>query len=183
MSFSTLAVVPVLWPATLPRLDAFTAIAAAALLIFVPHLVKAVAVNSKLAQDAKAAKANDDKKGKGGGYDLRAPRMSVEKAIDSTPEGRFVARCQGAHLNAIENFPFFATAVILATITGLNPVLVDTSATLYVVVRCAYTLVYMLNTTQVLAMTRSALWFLSLGICSGLVFAAAEARNKANGSA
>jgi uncharacterized MAPEG superfamily protein len=152
-----------------PSLDALTlCIPIAGALPFLPHLVKAVYANAKLRAGGKK------------GYDLKDPRRSVALASDDTPEGRFISRCQGAHQNAFEAFPFFAAAVLVAKINGVAKADLDSSATLFLIVRLLYTVVYMNNTSGKLAMLRSAVWFAGVGICVNLFVMAARAAKPAS---
>jgi uncharacterized MAPEG superfamily protein len=63
-------------------------------------------------------------------------------------------RAYGAHLNGHEAFPFFAAGVLVATIRGVPPTLLDPAALLWLAVRLAYTAAYLLD----LARIRPALW-------------------------
>ncbi len=51
-------------------------------------------------------------------------------------------RAYGAHLNAIENFPFFAAAVIIALQLGAPVSAVNWLAGLYIVIRILHGLLY-----------------------------------------
>jgi uncharacterized MAPEG superfamily protein len=146
-------------------LDAFTCVAASIVLIFVPHLLKASAVIN-----------NNKHSGKGVAYDLRNPRQSVQLSIDSTPEGQFVARLQGAHQNGLEVFPIFAFSVLAAAITGVPRQTQNIAATLHVLFRALYIVVYANNTTLRLAMLRSVLWFGQIGTCGYLIHLSIQAR-------
>lgn len=60
--------------------------------------------------------------------------------IDELPPAR--RRAYGAHLNATENFPFFAAAVIIALQLGAPVATVNWLAGLYIVVRILHALLY-----------------------------------------
>jgi uncharacterized MAPEG superfamily protein len=90
----------------------------------------------------------------------------------------YVARCEGAHLNGFESFGFLVAAVLLAETVGLPKPVVDQWATVFVVARALYIVVYLNNTTAILGGTRSLLWAVQLGACGYLGFLAAAARRK-----
>ena len=73
---------------------------------------------------------------KGGEGDNHNPRAG----IDQLPPAK--RRAYGAHLNAIENFPFFAAAVIIALQLGAPVATVDWLAGLYILIRIAHGLLY-----------------------------------------
>ncbi|MBR1216946.1 MAPEG family protein [Bradyrhizobium sp. U87765 SZCCT0131] len=72
----------------------------------------------------------------GTGDDNHDPRDSVERL---SPQRR---RAYAAHLNAFENFPIFAAAVIIAVTQGASLTAVNALAALYVVLRAAHALLY-----------------------------------------
>jgi uncharacterized MAPEG superfamily protein len=71
--------------------------------------------------------------------DNQYPREEYE---DLPPAKR---RAYAAHQNAYENFPFFAAAVIIALTMGAAASTVGTLAMLYVAVRIAHGVLYILN--------------------------------------
>lgn len=60
--------------------------------------------------------------------------------IDQLPPPK--RRAYGAHLNAIETFPFFAAAVIIALQLGAPVVTVNWLAGIYIVIRILHALLY-----------------------------------------
>jgi len=64
------------------------------------------------------------------------PRAGIDDLPGQQRRGYF------AHLNAYENFPFFAIAVIVATTMGAPIHIVDTLAVIYIVLRIAHALLY-----------------------------------------
>ncbi|MBS0361503.1 MAG: MAPEG family protein [Proteobacteria bacterium] len=81
-------------------------------------------------------------------FDNYAPR---DPAFWSTP---LRSRVQGAHINGIETFPFFAAAILLAEMKhGAQPV-VDGLAVGFLVVRLAFVGAYIANR----AWTRTVIW-------------------------
>ena len=87
------------------------------------------------------------------GYDNAKPRDYLSKL-----EG-WRARADWAHRNHFEAFPAFAAAVIVAQMKGTNQHTIDLLAGLFIVVRLAYTAVYIAGFAPV----RSLLWFVGLG--------------------
>lgn len=71
--------------------------------------------------------------------DNRYPR---EEYDELTPPKR---RAYAAHLNAYENFPFFAVAVLVATTMGAPVATVNVLAVLYILFRIAHGLLYIAN--------------------------------------
>jgi uncharacterized MAPEG superfamily protein len=73
---------------------------------------------------------------KRGATDNHNPRAGIEQL---PPAKR---RAYGAHLNAIENFPFFAAAVIIALQLGAPVATVSWLAGLYILIRIIHGLLY-----------------------------------------
>ncbi len=73
---------------------------------------------------------------KHGEIDNHTPRTG----IDQLPPPK--RRAYGAHLNAIENFPFFAAAVIIALQLGAPVATVNCLAALYILIRIVHGLLY-----------------------------------------
>jgi uncharacterized MAPEG superfamily protein len=97
----------------------------------------------------------------GGDYDNASPR------IWSTTLTGWRARAYAAHQNHFEAFPPFAAAVIVATLAGASPPLVDRLAIAFVLLRVAYTAIYIRGNARL----RSVAWTLGL-ICVVALFAA-----------
>lgn len=143
------------------RLDAFTCVAFAVILIYVPHAWRAHVVIAK-------------HQGKGPAYDLRNPRQSVQLSTDATPEGQRVARLSAAHQNGFEQFPIFAAAVLMAKFSHVQTTTVDAAATFHLLCRALYIVVYANNTRLNIALLRSTLWFGQIGTCLYLMYAATQ---------
>lgn len=75
----------------------------------------------------------------GAGGDNRHPRETFETLA---PHKR---RAYAAHLNALETFPFFAAAVIIALTMGAPASTVNVLAALYILLRVAHALLYIFN--------------------------------------
>lgn len=146
----------------LPLIQPFDAVVIAAVLPFLPHLVKAFIAHGKLPK----------------GYDLRNPRASVAAAADNTETGRLISRLQGAHQNGLEAFPMFAAAVLMAHAAGVPTERASLAATLFIYARLGYTVVYGLNTNARLAYLRSTLWMVGVGCTLWLSTSAAALARK-----
>ncbi|WP_315836642.1 MAPEG family protein [Bradyrhizobium prioriisuperbiae] len=75
----------------------------------------------------------------GGGGDNHDPRAGIDSLPDRQRRGYF------AHLNAYENFPFFAVAVVVAVTMGAPIHIVNILAVIYVALRIAHALLYIGN--------------------------------------
>jgi uncharacterized MAPEG superfamily protein len=76
------------------------------------------------------------------------------------------ARALGAHLNGIEAFPFFATAVLLAEFHAGPQRLIDELAVLFLIVRIAYVFTYLGDRPTL----RTILWNIGFAINVGIFF-------------
>ena len=54
-------------------------------------------------------------------------------------------RAYAAHQKALESFPFFAAAVLIAVTMGAPPAMVNLLAALYILLRVAHALLYVFN--------------------------------------
>jgi len=84
---------------------------------------------------------------KRGHSDNHKPRDGIEQL---PPPQR---RAYGAHLNAIESFPFFAAAVIVALTMGASVSTVNWLAGLYVIIRIAHGLLYVADQASLRSMS------------------------------
>ena len=76
------------------------------------------------------------------------------------------ARALGAHINGIESFPFFATAVLLAEFRLGPQRLIDELAVLFLIVRIAYVFTYLGDRPTL----RSILWNTGFAINLAIFF-------------
>ncbi|PCI60088.1 MAG: hypothetical protein COB35_10135 [Gammaproteobacteria bacterium] len=88
-----------------------------------------------------------------GGYDNHHPRAQQGKLTG------FGARALAAHQNAFESFMIFAAAVLLAISTNHIGETIQQLATIYIIARVIYNLLYLFN----IGILRSVVWFISLG--------------------
>jgi uncharacterized MAPEG superfamily protein len=83
-------------------------------------------------------------------YDNHDPRAWLSRQTG------YRARANAAQTNCFEAFPFFAVGLLLALLTGVEPVVVDALALVFVVVRVAYVACYLADK----ALYRSIFWLL-----------------------
>lgn len=86
------------------------------------------------------------------GYDNHNPREWMAQQTGHR------ARANAAQANSLEAFPFFAVAVILALLTGVEPVVVDMLCILFTAARVAYVVCYLKDK----ALFRSLFWSVGL---------------------
>ena len=86
------------------------------------------------------------------GYDNHNPREWMAQQTGHR------ARANAAQANCLEAFPFFAVAVILALLTGVEPVVVDMLCILFTAARVAYVACYLKDK----ALFRSLFWAVGL---------------------
>jgi len=79
--------------------------------------------------------------------DNRYPREDYE---NFPPRNR---RAYAAHQNALESFPFFAVAVVIALTMGAPLYTVNVLAVLYILLRIAHALLYIFNKPTARSMT------------------------------
>jgi uncharacterized MAPEG superfamily protein len=73
-------------------------------------------------------------------------------------------RALGAHVNGIEAFPFFATAVLLAEFRHADQLAIDVLALAFVAVRCLFVLAYIGNKPTLRTMLWNAAFGFNIGI-------------------
>lgn len=96
------------------------------------------------------------------GYNNKRPRAWAE-ALDG-----YRQRASWASQNSFEIFPFFASGVIIASISGAETATVDTLAIAFVVTRIAYAVCYLAD----LHLWRSLVWMAGYALCIALFIAA-----------
>ena len=147
----------------LPTVEWPTVFVCAVLLCYIPHLALRVpAVHSKLASEKKQAGATA--KGLLGGYEIRSPRLAQAAAVDDSPEGRYIARLTGHHDNSHEIFPILVAAVLGALQRGVGKEVVNFWATLWLLSRVVYTLLYITGSSKAFGNARALVWAVGLGL-------------------
>ena len=79
----------------------------------------------------------------------------------SQKKGRII-RAEGAHQNGLENLGFFATAVLAGNLAGLSASTLNALSGSYVLSRSVYNLIYINNTSEIIAHMRSAVYFFGI---------------------
>lgn len=97
------------------------------------------------------AKANGD-------GDNHHPRDSVERL---PPAAR---RAYAAHLNAYENFPFFAAAVIIAKTQGAPLGALNALAAVYILLRIAHAALYIADSATPRSLAFGLAWLVNIAI-------------------
>lgn len=92
-------------------------------------------------------------------YDNRDPRKWLER------QQGFRKRADNAQANAFEAFPFFAAAVIVASLAGAPQERVDALAVIFVVARVAYLVCYLADWHW----ARSLVWLIGW-LCTVTIF-------------
>lgn len=73
-------------------------------------------------------------------------------------------RAYAAHLNAYENFPLFAAAVIIAITSGVPHGRVDLLAAVYLALRIAHALLYVADVATARSMVFALAWAVNIAI-------------------
>ncbi len=74
---------------------------------------------------------------------MRTDNLYPREEVDDLPPMK--RRAYAAHQNAYENFPFFAAAVLVATIMGAPINIVNWLAVAYIALRIAHGILYIFN--------------------------------------
>jgi len=90
--------------------------------------------------------------------DNHHPRDSVERL---PPRNR---RAYAAHLNAYENFPFFAAAVIVAKTQGASIATLNALAVIYIVLRILHAALYIADKASLRSLVFSLAWLINIAI-------------------
>ncbi|MBN8961695.1 MAG: MAPEG family protein [Rhizobiales bacterium] len=94
----------------------------------------------------------------GGDGDNHLPRDNIERL---PPANR---RAYAAHLNAYENFPFFAAAVIIAKTQGAPLGMLNILAAIYIVLRIAHAALYIADYATPRSAVFSVAWLINIAI-------------------
>ncbi|KAK9239630.1 hypothetical protein V1525DRAFT_29623 [Lipomyces kononenkoae] len=83
-------------------------------------------------------------------------------------------RAEGAHKNGMENFPLFATALVLGTVAELPSQTMNAFAGMFLIVRALYTAAYINIKRGKISLVRTALFGLGMGLCISSIGMAAN---------
>ncbi|KAL3419317.1 hypothetical protein PVAG01_09539 [Phlyctema vagabunda] len=113
----------------------------------------------------------------GGQWSFSMPRNNMDSLKSKVPiavwNQCYRARC--AHINAYEGFPLFAAAMLAGTIAGLPTEDLNKSAAQYLGLRALYTGLYITTTSEVIALGRTSVWALSVGLPAWTLWKAGNA--------
>jgi len=126
--------------ASLPTLDSFVGLGAAAALCYAPHCAKIYYILRAT-----------------GRYSLSNPRLTVERAVTEIgaekPSGKLVARLQSCHEHHLEFFPIVAAAVLMAVAAGVDRRATDAATTAIVALRALHFGAYAAGASSVRAVS------------------------------
>merc|ERR1712070_305082 len=98
------------------------------------------------------------------------PRKQSEQLAATNP---LFGRLMSAEKNQYENFPYFVAAVLGATQAGVANDVICMYTTFWLLVRVTYTLLYVINTNELLGALRSFSWVFSVCTSAKLLWLAA----------
>ncbi|KAG0304896.1 hypothetical protein BGZ98_004861 [Dissophora globulifera] len=134
----------------------------AAGLAYVPHVIRALIVINSTKQ-----------------WNNVNPRGQIEKVEGrmSKAASAMAKRAEGAHNNGIETLPIFYGAVLAALHAGVAKDTVSFYAGFFLASRALYNIVYIFNTSRILAFARTGIWGSGIFACLKLFLAAAAAKH------
>ncbi|KAH8695649.1 hypothetical protein BGW36DRAFT_383051 [Talaromyces proteolyticus] len=86
-------------------------------------------------------------------------------------------RNEAAHANAVENYTFLVAAIVLATGTGVDHVLINLMSLVYTLARVAYGIFYLLIDDPVWSHLRGISWWVGNMTCFSLLYRSLVALN------
>eukprot|EP01065_Artemidia_motanka_P032661 TRINITY_DN39653_c0_g1_i1.p2 TRINITY_DN39653_c0_g1~~TRINITY_DN39653_c0_g1_i1.p2 ORF type:complete len:169 (+),score=50.28 TRINITY_DN39653_c0_g1_i1:60-566(+) len=105
----------------------------------------------------------------GKAYDNVNPRMQTAAVMLAEEGGGMFGRLQSAHVNGLENLPVFGLSVLFALTAGVDKVQISRIATLHVLLRTLYNVLYVFGKNQAVAGIRS-LAYIGAALCSFKLF-------------
>jgi uncharacterized MAPEG superfamily protein len=144
----------------LPSTNPITSIFYVFGLAYIPHFIKVMAMSEKKKKEGRGAITNND---------VGDSRYLCDKAMDGSPDGLYIARCFGAHMNGLEAFSYYSAAVLASLHAGVDSALLGGAATAFVAVRALYNIVYL---TPLNGALRSAVFGTGLSISALLFYTA-----------
>jgi len=115
---------------------------------------------------------------KAGVFNDVQPRSNVarlsEKKNVSPDLVALLERMEGAHLNGLENLPFFGLAVLAGNYAGVDNYTLNMVSGLYILTRIVYTYIYINQKTEQDSSARSMVWMTSLVFPIYLFFRAVQ---------
>ncbi|KAF9995662.1 hypothetical protein BGZ80_011065 [Entomortierella chlamydospora] len=107
-----------------------------------------------------------------------SPRGQLEKVETRMTKAAWAMakRAEGAHMNGLETLPVFYGAVLAALHAGVDKDTVNFYSGFFVISRVIFNIVYILNTNQITALTRTGIWSAGMIACLKLFLAAAATK-------
>jgi uncharacterized MAPEG superfamily protein len=115
-----------------------------------------------------------------------SPRYDLDKyGNDAVKSGKItqrqldmLRRNESAHANAVENYAFFAGAMGLATVAGVDRHLINRAGLTYTVARVAYGFIYILVEDRLWSQLRGITWWIANCSCFYLLWQASSKLNE-----
>lgn len=98
---------------------------------------------------------------------------TIEKSVTKELFAKF-ERCEAAHKNGLENFPVFASAIILGTMVKLPNDKMNILSGAFVALRILYAFSYITISRNKYSFIRSLLWVGSTSVCMVMFFMSAN---------
>lgn len=137
-----------------PEWNPYFSMGMALSLVYVPHAIKMGYVVKKLEDE-------------GSNLDIRESRATSDKAInENSPLGKFLAACHGCHQNGWEALIFFSVSVLSALHANVDSRVIAQAGAQFVLLRAAYTGVYL---SPLNGWLRSVVWALGVLTSQGLM--------------
>lgn len=112
-----------------------------------------------------------------GVYDNTMPRQQLQDIMSSKDASyEIVQKAQAAHQNGLESFPPFAAGVLAAWFAGVDSATAGKLASLHLLCRAAFNVVYLCPSKKALGVLRSVLWVASLTASCQLIAMAGKKR-------
>ena len=108
-----------------------------------------------------------------GGYDNCNPRVQVDRLSKTSP---MIARLQACHMNGYESLHLWCAGVILGVVTGLDQDFMSKVASLFILSRFLFLVLYIVGSFSVAGAARSFAWVVST-YCSALLIAMAATKH------
>ncbi|KAF9436292.1 hypothetical protein BGZ76_004357 [Entomortierella beljakovae] len=107
-----------------------------------------------------------------------SPRGQVDKLENRMTKATWALakRCEGAHHNGLESLGLYSAAILAALHAGVAKETVSSYTTLYIISRLLYNGIYLFNTNEVTAASRTVVWSASVYACIKLLLAAAATK-------
>ncbi|KDQ54380.1 hypothetical protein JAAARDRAFT_209471 [Jaapia argillacea MUCL 33604] len=94
-----------------------------------------------------------------------APRAGIQRLTEEDPLlGAKAARMEAAYQNGNKMFPLWTAAVFAGHLAGLDNYAVNTYSIAFIILRMVYNYIYVNQSTNIVAATRSLVWLAGFGV-------------------